>query len=58
MIIVSTVHEDPTDTKELLEHVQTLGAFRALGHHKLVRDLISSLVASPPSAVGLANEVD
>ena len=58
MIVVSTVRDDLSDAKELMQLVETLDALRALGHRELMSYLITELVAGASGPVVLPDETD
>jgi hypothetical protein len=58
VIVESVITVDATRTEELLHHVQTLDALRALRHHKLMRYLETSFITPAIWSLGLSHDVD
>src|SRR5215211_5081101 len=58
VVVVAPVNVDPTDSEELLELAETVGAPCALRHDKPMENLIAGSVAPPVMPVGLSDESD
>jgi hypothetical protein len=58
MVVVPPVEINVSHTEESLEHVKTLDASRTLCHSKLMRHLISGLIASTTWSMRLTHEMD
>jgi hypothetical protein len=58
VIVQSTIYVDAANTKEVLEHVETADALRALCHHKLMRHLEACSVPSAICSLRLSHDVD
>jgi hypothetical protein len=58
VLVQSTIYVDAANTKEVLEHVETVDALRALCHHKLMRHLEACSVPSAICSLRLSHDVD
>ena len=58
VVVVPLIDINSANSKEPHEHVETIGALRALGHRKLVRHLETSSVTASVLPIGLPDEVD
>ena len=56
MVVVTSVHEEPTDSEELLELLEAVDALRALGHDKPGHHLVPGSVASSPRPITLSDD--
>ncbi len=58
MVVVALVQEDPADSEEVAELLETTDALGALRHDKPMEHLVAGLVAFSTRSVWLPNEAD
>src|SRR5215211_2854579 len=58
VVVVPSVHIDPTGSEEVSELAETIRASCALRHDEAMKDLIAGCVALPVAPVGLSDESD